>query len=399
MFGIFNSKEHGELVLVFDIRSSSVGGALIKTNKTGVPSVLFTIREFIALKDEVKIDRLLFMTMQTLEVVVEKVFKAGFGVPKKFFCVIASPWHISQTRIINVKKDKPFVFSLDFADDLIKKEMRLFKEGYLEKYEKTKQKIRLVEMQSIRTMLNGYETHNPLDQKVEEVDMTLFISMSSDQILSAIEGVVKKYFHHEVIRFSSFTMASFNVILSLFSEQSNFLLIDIGGEVTDISMIKKNVPSESISFPMGRHFFILGIVKALSCTLAEAESYFSLLNAGHAEKTVNKKLTEIVNKLKTEWLVKFQDSLANLSRDISIPYTIYLSADKDFLHFFGQTIEGDQFNQYTLTESKFKIVFLDSETLHDIVFFEKDTLRDPFLMINAAYINHFLIYPAKTGNL
>ncbi|MBP6060875.1 MAG: hypothetical protein KA515_02665 [Candidatus Pacebacteria bacterium] len=399
MFWKFFSKEKGELVLVFDIRSSSVGGALVKVQKSGIPNVIFSVRELIVQEEKMDIDRFLSNTMKSLDLVVKKIFKAGLGVPTNIHCVLSSPWHVSQSRTISVKKEKPFVFSLSLADELIKQEMIKFKEEHLEQYAVAKEKIRLIELQNIKTRLNGYETHNPLSQKVEEIEMTLFISMSPEQVLSNIENIIKKYIHFESIKFSSFTMASFATMSSIFPDQSNFLLIDVGGEVTDISMVKKNIIGESISFPAGRNFLIRGIASALSCTQNEAESYASLINAEHAEIPTEKKLNDIVNTLRKEWLTKFQESLANLSRDISVPFIIYLSADADFLHFFGQTIEAEQFNQYTLTESKFKITFLDTETLHGVALFEKDIARDPFIMIDTAFINHFLIYPVKTGHI
>ena len=36
-------------------------------------------------------------------------------------------------------------------------------------------------------------------------------------------------------------MASFTVARDMFMQQDNFLLVDIGGEVTDISMIKRKI--------------------------------------------------------------------------------------------------------------------------------------------------------------
>jgi len=396
---MFSLKEQQELMLVFDIRSSSVGGALFKVQKSGIPKIIFSVRESVPQEETVNVDKFLLSTMKSLDVVVSKIFKASLGVPKSIFCVLASPWYVSQTRIIHLKKDKPFTFNLALADDLIKREMSQFKEEHLEKYVKTKQEIQVIELKNIKTMLNGYETHNPLDQKTEEVEMTLFVSMSPGQILSNIENVVNKYFHHETVKFSSFSFVSFTAIHNMFLDQPNFLLIDVGGELTDVSMIKKNVFSESISFPLGRHFIIRGIAEAMSCTPSEAESYVSLLHDGHADPSTEKKILPLINKLKTEWLSKFQESLANLSKDISVPFTIYLSADPDFIHFFGEVIEAEQFNQYTLTESKFKIIFMDTETLHGIVEFSKDTPRDPFIMVDAAYINHSLTYSEKSSTI
>ena len=395
MFGKLTSKEKGKLILVLDIRSSSVGGSLFRAEKSGVPKIIFSTREPLSHDASVNIERFLPTTLNVLDQVVNKIFKAGLGVPESVFCVLASPWYVSQTRLINLKKPTPFIFSMALADELIKKEVELFKKDHMEKYINTNQAVEIIELRSVKTLLNGYETEDPIDQKVEEVDMTLFISMSPEQVLSGFKNVIKKYFHHDTVKFSSFTMASFAVMKNIFPDQPNFLLIDVGGEVTDISMVKKNVLRESISFAMARNFMIRGVSGALGCSEAEAESYLALLTAGHAEGPTESKLRPIVDKLKLDWLKSFQDSLANLSKDISVPYTIYLSADKDMLNFFGKIIEAEQFNQYTLTESKFKIVFLDTETLHGVAEFEKDTERDPLIMTDSAFINHFLVYPSK----
>ncbi len=395
MFGKLTSKEKGKLILVLDVRSSSVGGSLFRAEKSGVPKIIFSTREEFARDVSSDIERFLPNTLKCFDEVVNRIFKAGLGVPENIFCVLSSPWYVSQTRLINFKKPSQFVFSLALADELIKKEVEAFKEEHLAKYVNTDQEVRIIELRSVKTMLNGYETEDPIDQKVEEVDMTLFMSMSPEHVLKSFENTVNKYFHHNTIKFSSFTMASFAVMKNIFPDQPNFLLIDVGGEVTDIAMVKKNVLRESISFAAGRNFIVRGVAEALACTQAEAASYLALLDAGHAESPTESKLKPIVDKLKLDWLKSFQDSLANLSKDISVPYIIYLSADKEMISFFGKIIEAEQFNQYTLTESKFKITFLNTETLHGVVEFEKDIERDPFIMADSAYINHFLVYPSK----
>lgn len=398
--GIFSKdKEKGELVLIFDIRSSSVGGALVLARESGVPKIIFSIREPIILQKSLDTDQFLFSTIEPLNIIAKKISAAGIGVPKRIFCTLSSPWYVSQIRIISLKKDKPFIFSSKLADDLIKQEIHVFEEEHLAEYTKTGHQIRSIELKSIGTTLNGYEIQNPLDQKAEELEMTIFISMSPEQVISSIEGIIKKLFHHKSIKFSSFVMSSFAVVHNMHMGQENFLLVDIGGEITDISMIKKGVLRESISFPLGYHFIIRETASALSCTLPEAESFISLLKDGHAEKATEEKLAPIIDKLKMKWLEKFQESLANLSKDISIPSDIYLSADTNFMNFFSKIIETEQFNQYTLTESKFKINFLNTETLHDLVEFEGNTLRDPFIIIGSVYISHFFIYPARAGQV
>ena len=389
---IFSKKKEKEkLILVFDIGSSSVGGVLFVAQKSGVPKIVFAIREPITLEKNINIDRFLSLTIKSLDIVASKIYTAGVGVPAEIFCVLSSPWHVSQTRVIKLEKNTPFIFTSKLADSLIQKEIALFEEEHSTKYLHTGNPVRSIEFKNIKTMLNGYETPNPLNQKAKELEMTIFISISPKQILNKIEKIIERYFYCKQIKFSSFTLASFIIVRDMYINQENFLLIDIGGEVTDVSMVKKNILHGSISFPLGYNFIIRGIASASHSSLNEAKSFISLFKNEHAIESVTKKLSLIVSKLKTEWLQKFQESLANLSNDISIPSTIYMAVDKNLADFFYQTIETEQLNQYTLTESKFKVIFLDLDVFYGKVIFEKNIIRDPFLIIDSIYINRFLI--------
>lgn len=388
---IFSGHKKNELILVFNVGSSSVGGALFLAQKSGIPKIIFSVREPVAIEEKIDIDRFLFLTNKALEVVVKNVHEARLGAPSKIFCVLSSPWYVSQTRMISLKKNTAFIFTEKLADTLIQKEIKLFEEENLEKYKDISNSVRTIELKNIKTVLNGYETSKPLNQKAKELEMFIFISMSGEQILKKIEDTIAKYFHFNQIKFSSFNLSSFSVVRDIYQNKENFLLVDISGEVTDISMVKKNVLRESISFPLGRNFLARGIASHLGCGLNEATSLISLFKDGHAEKSIVKKLTPTIDHLRAEWLKKFQDSLANLSHDISIPATVFIAVGRDLADFFCQTIKNEQFNQYTLTESKFEVIYLSIELLHGIVTFEESVIRDSFIIIDSSYINRFLI--------
>lgn len=392
--GIFPwGKNRGKKVLVFDIGSSSVGGAIFLMQDSGIPEIILAVREPINLPKNLDVKVLLSSTLKTLEIVSEKIYKAGMGKPDQIFCVLSSSWHISQTRIINYEKNTPFIFTTKLADELVKKEVALFQEEHVKKY--GEEPVRAIELKNIKIMLNGYETSNPLDQKATHLEMTIFISISPEEFLKSIESIVGQHFHFKEIKFSSFVMTSFTVVRDTYINQENFLLIEIGGEMTDITMVKKNVLRESTSFPLGRNFIIREVATTLKTTPEEAKSFISLFQDRHASSTVAKKLVSVIDTLKMEWLKKFQESLANLSHDISIPSTIYMTVSKEMADFFRQTIENEQFNQYTLTESKFKVIFFSSDIFHGKATFKDEVIRDPGLIINSIYINRFLNNPDK----
>ncbi|MEX2029187.1 MAG: cell division protein FtsA [Candidatus Paceibacterota bacterium] len=390
--GIFSQhkdQKQSKLALIFDIGSSSVGGMLCEMQQSGIPRIVFAIREPIILEKDINVDRFFSQTIQSLEIIVELIYRSGMGAPEMIFCVLSSPWHISQTRVIKLNKNAPFLVTTKLVDNLIKKEVSLFEAEYFAEYMQAGNAIRTIELKNIKMKLSGYETLNPLNQKTSELEITIFLSISPEQILGAMEDTIRQHFHANEIKFSSFVIASFAVMRDMYTNQNNFLLIDIGGEVTNISMTKQNILYESISFPWGLNFIIRGVASALNCSLAEAKTYVALFQAGHAADSVVKKLEPVINKLRTKWLTKFQESLANLSRDISVPAVIFLTTEQVLADFFRQTIETEQFNQYTLTESKFKVTFLSADVFHGMVEGDSHIVRDPGLVIDSIYINRF----------
>ena len=363
----------------------------------GKPKIIFSLTEHLPLEEKVEPSRLLASAVKALDKVAKEMHDKALGAPARVFCVLASPWYLSQTRTIHYETKEPFTFTEKLADELIQKEIKVFGEENAANYPAAEHAVRSIELKNIQTLLNGYAASRPLNQKATELEMIIFVSMSSESTLVAIEESIGRYFNTGPIKFSSFAMASFTVIRDTYHTDENFLLVDIGGEVTEIFMSKRNVLRESISYPLGKSFLTRGVAKELGCTLDEASSLISLAKDGHAAISIAKKLDTAISKLKQEWLNKFQESLANLSKDISIPSKIFIVVDRGMTEFFSEIIKSEQFSQYTLAESKFEVAFLSSEVLHEAAQFDEEKLREPFLVIDSVYINRFLIDPVKAG--
>lgn len=391
--GIFTKRSktgRDELIAVFDIGSASISGALFFVQKSGVPKIVFSVREKITLQHQINSKNLLIEMRKALNGVARQMAISNFGAPKKVFCVLSSMWYVSHNRVIKMKKNTPFIFTDKLANSLIEKELKLFREDHLGQYTKNGGQIRVIELKNIRTMLNGYEVSNPYKQKASELEMALFISMAEEEVLSSIENVIAQHFHIDDIKFTSFLMASFTVVRDMHPHQEDFILVDIGGEITDIAIIKNNVLIGSASYPLGSNFIARDMASVLGSNLEEAKTFFSLYKDGHAEEKIHQRFDPIVNSSKTRWLEKFQVSLDTLSNDISIPSTIYFTTDKEFADFFIDVMQNEQFNQYILTSSKFEIKLINNSILHKVAVFEKNVIRDIFLIMDAIYINRFL---------
>lgn len=387
-FGFSKKKE--ELVLSLHIGSAAVGGALVRVDGSDTPNIIFSAIEPIAIEEKLNTEKFLSKTLQAVERVAEQVHKAALGAPSRIFCVLGSPWYASQMRVVQLKKNTSFIFTEKLADELIQKEIKLMSEEHASLYGNKENAIRAIELKNIKTTLNGYETSEPLGKKTREVEMVLFISIAGEKTLQKIEESIKKHFQFESIKFSSFAMASFTVVRDTNPAHDSFILVDVGGELTEILMVKKNVLHDSISYPAGRNFFTRSLAQDLGSTLSEARSLISLWKDGHAEERVAARIGETLGSLRSEWLRQFETSLGSISADISIPSRIFITADPILADFFAETIQKEQFSQYTLAEAKFDITVVDTKFLHNLAMFEDQATRDPFLILDSVYINRFL---------
>ncbi len=388
--GFFSKKTKEELVLVFDIGSSSVGACFFMMREDKAPEIIYSTRESIVVLEDLKVDDFLELTLKALKIIVARICSKAIGKPNRVFCVLSSPWYHSQTRIIKYSKETPFAFNSKFADSLIEKEvenlMKDFNQEHKENYT-----ILPIEMKTMSVSLNGYEIPNPENKKALNAEISTFFSLSEKFFLDKVEEIIKKHFYIENIKFSSFLVNTFTVARDMFINYDKFLLINIGGEITEMSLIKKSLIKDTMSFPAGCNFMIRGLAKDLNIGIEEAKTYLSLYKNDHISSNFNSKLEEVIVKYKKEWLKYFQESLNNLSTDISLPSVVFITVDQDLASFFSEIIKGDQLNQYSLTDSKFKIIFLSTEALHGIVTFRDNNIKkDSLLIIESMYINRFL---------
>jgi hypothetical protein len=387
-----NKKEKDKkekLILVLDIRSSSVGGAFFMMQKSGIPKIIYSVREDIVTKENLDIDNFLSITLKHLDIVLKKMQKSNMGVPESISCMLSSPWHFSQTRTISFEKNTPFIFTQKFAESLIEKERTLIEEEILNQYKDSDSPMRSIELKNIKTILNGYEVLNPLNKKAKQVEMNIFVSFSPLLVLNKIEETIQRYFNLEKINFSSFALSSFTLIRDVYIHKNEFIFVDIGGEITDMYIVKQNALTTSASFPLGINSIVRFLASFTKSTINEAKSALSLFMDGHLVLALQKKLHPILEDIKNKWLTNFQTSLDIISKDISLPSTIYLITEKEYEDMFAELIKKEEFNQYTKTESKFKIIPIGPSVLHDLASFDDKVIRDPFLIMSVVYINRF----------
>ena len=386
--GIFSSnKPH--ITTIIDVGSSSIGASIVLLYPDQKPKIIHSIRSDMVFQENFRFERFVVSMLDALEKVTQQLSHQPLPPhsDRSFLCVLASPWYASQTRILKKTFDRPTKITEKFLNAIHEKEIESFKEKEMEIMGKD---ALILEMESIQTKLNGYETINPFGKEAVEFETAMYVSISPRKITSAITEKIQKAFHGKTLHFSSFPFISFVAMRDIFHERS-FLLMDISGEVTDISVVRGNVLQETVSFVLGKNFLIREVASATGSTFEEAMSQFRMVNGSEMHEETAEKIKEAMKKAGKEWVIECESALEPiLERKEILPGDIFITADEDVSAWFVANVQEMENSSFSLASNIFSVRHLNTSFLASFCSFDTGVERDSFLMMESLFAKRFI---------
>ncbi len=381
------SKKKEKLVVIFDIGSGSVGGAIarIPTDGKGLPVIIKLARTEIEFQAELNFGLFMKDMLKALNTTAISLYKEMVGAPEEIVVVLASPWYLSETRTIKMSKDKVFTFTKKLADELLQKEIEALNEMYQKKYGGIDSTPEVIENQVLDVSLNGYSVEDPIGKSSKSIEMSMIISLSPKICLEKIRNTIGKTFHHSHIKFSSFVVSSYLAVRDKYVATDSYLLLDIGGEVTDVAIISKGILKASLSFPFGKKIFFKYICTKLNIELRDAKELFTLYSLGALSERRKKKVSPLFQSIENSWGEAFRMCIGTLPHILTLPSTIFVTADEDIRGWFVNVIKNEPYIQSMVAERKCTVITLEGPEFLNMCKVEGGTC-DPFLMIEAIAI-------------
>lgn len=383
---LFTSKKKEKIVAIFDIGSGSVGGAIarIPINGDSLPVIIKSVRNEIRFNEKFDFNSFMNDMAFALNLTANSLFYKNAGVPEEIFCVLASPWYLSETRVVKIKNDKRFAFTKSLAGELIGKEVSNLIQVYKDKYSSTEDIPEVIEQHTLTVLLDGSVDENPIGKKCKELEMDMVISLTSKICLNKIRETLLKTFHNTNIKFSSFTVATYFAVRDKYIKPDSYLLVDISGEITDIGVVIDGVLRSILSFPFGKKTFFKYICTKLDIELRDAREIFNLYNKGDISTQLSDKIIPLFKSIENSWGESFGQCIDTLPSNLILPDTIFLTADNDVKGWFTNILRNKEHVQTTYLH-KYKVITLDGPEFLNMCDVN-DGSCDPFLMIEAISI-------------
>jgi hypothetical protein len=385
---LFSSQKKERIIAIFDIGSGSVGGALVSipSDKKGVPVILKSVKNNdIKISKEFDFSSLMKDMTSALYLTANSLYAEKSGAPDEIFCVLASPWYLSETRIVKLSKEKSFIFSKRLANDLIQKEIISLKEIFKNKYNHLEGLPEIIEQNTMAVSLNGYRIEHPLGKKCKSVEIDMLISLAPKLYLDKIRETISRTYHNIDINFASFTMATYLAVRDKYVKQDSYLLLDISGEITDVGIVSKGILKAVLSFPFGKKTFFKQICFKMDIEMRDAVELFKLYNDENLSDESIIKMEPVFKSIEKSWNDSFIDCISSLPRTLVLPDTIFLTADNDIKNWFAGILSNEKYLLPTVSDRKCTVITLDGPEFLNMCNI-KEGGCNPFLMIEAIAI-------------
>jgi len=384
---LFTPKKKEKLIVIFDIGSGSVGGALVRIPLVGngVPVILKYTRTDIKFHEKFDFKSFMKDMALALDTTSNSLYKMKIGAPDEIVCVLASPWYLSETRVVKMAKEKPFTFTKRLASELIQKEISALTQSYKDKYGNLESAPQMIEQNTMAVSLNGYAIQDPLGKKCHFLEMNIVISLVPKLCLDKIREILSKTFNHIDVTFSSFTVATYLAVRDKYVTLDSYLLLDISGEITDVGIVTKGVLKSVLSFPFGKKTFFQYICTKLEIELRDAKELFKLFSEDNLSEKYKKKVVPLFKSIENSWGEAFSQCVSTLPRTLILPSTIFLTADNDIKSWFVNVLRNEEHIQSTSSDHKSIVLTLDGPEFLNMCSVSEGTC-DPFLMIEAIAI-------------
>jgi hypothetical protein len=389
---MFWSNSSQKLSVVCDVGSASVGVAYVLFSKNRKPKILSSVRVPIAIQatPEAELEPAIARFLDdafTLLTKQKPICEDVQNISKKVdhvFVFFSSPWYVSKTRTVLLQKDKPFLLKKDSIEALVVEEEQKFQKDVLDgKYEHvSKSETSPIERELVRVKLNGYETVNPYMKEASNVELTLFMSLALRTVLGMARSLAQKHFHTDEVFAHTFPLASFGAIRSMFPHESDFTLVDVAGEVTDITVVRSSVIAGSESFSLGRNSLVRNVGALFGIPSEIALSFLGMYEGDTLEASARVSMEKVVGDFASGWLAKFLESKRVISPTAFSTEKIFLTCDDEVRVLLTNTLMKN-----TEGGISFAPVGLSPASFAQTIEYAKHVSQDPFIALETAFLS------------
>jgi len=383
----FGGRDKSKKIILFDFRSSSVAAAIIAVDEEiSLPKILFTKRENYYFSEAPKADEFIMRAHIALKKLIQEINHFKINDPdiehaiSEVRILYGAPWYTPNFIDIHHEQDKDFIFTKELLAKILKN---------TDKKLEINPDSELIEKNLSSILVNGYETADPFKKKTRDIKMSLYLAYVATETKDEIERIIKNNLHVEDIYSHSHTAILHSFLKSNFHSANNYVLLDVSGEMTEITIVRNSFFKKHVTIPVGSHIFSRKLAELSGYDLHTAWSHLNIFLNNKNEPKINKKISNVFEDIKDYYLQLVKETFTQ-EKIVDIPSTIFIIADQEVRGLVKNVFESHDGYAGTLKISrKPDIISFNKETFSNLCLYSPGIHADNLISIFSNFVKMY----------
>ncbi len=340
-----NAERYGALI---DIGSGSVLVAIVRSDpEKTYPEIVWSKREYAPLRNVESLTESaknvmtsLVNALMTLDSEGRKAFYEMTGHTKlpETQVTVAAPWSYTITKNITYAHSEAFTVSDELVEELLRTAHKKVDEDVTEHEQAHQLGLTIISRSVIGLAANGYNLKNTNNQNALSLRVVEASAVAQDYLVTAVKEAGAKVLPETNLRLYSFIMLFFYIIRDIYPESTEYCLVDITYEATELGIVRDGILTYTTHAPYGSFSLAREISGVLGVPLEEA---FGYLHDGDMEAALMNYSAEKRSEVE-EIFTAYRQRLTNLFHEtgdaLSIPKRIFLHGNLHTESFFATQV-------------------------------------------------------------
>ena len=328
--------------LLLDIDSGSVGAAIVTSPHAPEDSIiLWSSREELPLRAQVAFDQASKDLAKGIENVCKKSGVEGVRVLSSsdaharidtILVRIAAPWAFTVTKSAHAKHTEDFSVTPDLLHVLEKRAIDEARDACAHTDNEPLNALAMIAYETVGVTINGYRMRGSELGKAATVGLTELIEFTFHDLVQTIEDTVSRTFPAARVALHTAMGTYATALASLHLHVSDASLLIIGGEATELGIVRNGMLQHTTYTPYGMRTLARELRDNCAMSLDDALTYMRTTEILHdAKQDMIDEVLELYETNLVELLERTGDSLL-------LPKTIFMQTEPGVASFFRERL-------------------------------------------------------------
>ncbi len=330
---------------LLDIGSGSVLAAIVASDPSKkAPEIIWSKREYTPIKKDTAspnntkgiLTSLMGVMMLLDSQGRQKLYETHKTNDIEFLQVtIAAPWSYTTTKTIVYENKDDFEVSIELVQELLRTAHKKAQEELEEKEKISDYGLAVIAKKTLQITANDYIINVTGKQKAKVLKIVEASSVVQKNLTEAIVEIKGKILPKTTMAQHSFMLPYFHVINSLNETSSEYCLVDITYESTEIGIVRNGVLNYCTHVPYGSYTLAREMADILSITSDEAFGYLGNEDIFSFMQSATETQIKSVEALLEKYQKKLTELFHETGDSLAIPKKIYIHGNLASEPFFN----------------------------------------------------------------